>query len=571
MDSKKQLYIIGGCNGAGKTTASYTVLPDVLECKEFVNADEIARGLSPFNPESMAIEAGRLMLQRIDELLKSRQNFSIETTLATRSYTRLVRRAQEQGYKVNLIYFWLSSPDLAIQRVAQRVRNGGHNIPKEVVIRRYQAGKQEEFPKNLHDLYLIDYRNLSCQKLTEFPAEGPIVYSNSMVIDSLNNNFYTLKFFNDRFHSSLSLFSVDLRNFERKSFADSIPYNFLDSESFCDIFLDKLTNDLYSILLQEKESGFYSVDVYSLSYPPLNWTDILQDKYLDNEVDSKRIVYLLLAGIGVSLILLLYFFFRPKKKVSNITTSNFSDKDTIGLINRKQFSAIYLLGGLQIFDSNGNDITQKFTPVIRQMFLFILLNFIQNGKGITSERLDETFWSGMDKDSASNNRNVNIRKLRLLLKEIGDITLKNEKSYWLLDIGSEVFIDYAMIISLLLEDKLSSNFDSRRLAKILELASQGILLPNMITDWIDHYKSDYSGKIINFLLEKSKTVEVQRDLVSMQKIADIVLLHDDIDEEAIRLKCIALYKLGQKGLSKSRFEKFRSPENISLRCAKSPV
>ena len=112
------------------------MLPDVLECKEFVNADEIARGLSPFNPESMAIEAGRLMLQRINELLKNQQNFSIETTLATRSYTRLVHRAQEQGYKVNLIYFWLSSPDLAIQRVAQRVRNGGHDIPKEVVLRR---------------------------------------------------------------------------------------------------------------------------------------------------------------------------------------------------------------------------------------------------------------------------------------------------------------------------------------------------------------------------------------------------------------------------------------------------
>ena len=154
MDSKKQLYIISGCNGAGKTTASYTVLPDVLECKEFVNADEIARGLSPFNPESMAIEAGRLMLQRINELLRNQQNFSIETTLATRTYTRLVHRAQEQGYKVNLIYFWLSSPDLAIQRVAQRVRNGGHDIPKEVVIRRYQAGIN-----NFFNIYMpcVDY------------------------------------------------------------------------------------------------------------------------------------------------------------------------------------------------------------------------------------------------------------------------------------------------------------------------------------------------------------------------------------------------------------------------------
>lgn len=154
MDSKRQLYIISGCNGAGKTTASYTVLPEVLQCKEFVNADEIARGLSPFNPESVAIEAGRLMLHRIEELLKNRENFSIETTLATKSYVRLVRRAQEQGYKVSLIYFWLTSPDLAIQRVAQRVRNGGHDIPKEVVMRRYQAGID-----NLFNIYMpgVDY------------------------------------------------------------------------------------------------------------------------------------------------------------------------------------------------------------------------------------------------------------------------------------------------------------------------------------------------------------------------------------------------------------------------------
>lgn len=94
----KNLYIISGCNGAGKTTASYTVLPEILNCKEFVNADEIARGLSPFNPESVAIEAGRLMLQRIDFLLEKDTSFSIETTLSTKSYINLVRRAQEKGF-----------------------------------------------------------------------------------------------------------------------------------------------------------------------------------------------------------------------------------------------------------------------------------------------------------------------------------------------------------------------------------------------------------------------------------------------------------------------------------------
>lgn len=149
MDETRQLYIISGCNGAGKTTASYTVLPEILLCKEFVNADEIAKGLSPFNPESMAIEAGRLMLKRIDELLAAKVSFSIETTLATRSYTRLIKRAQSAGYKVSLIYFWLNSPELAVNRVLQRVNEGGHNVPMDVIYRRYRAGIN-----NLFQIYM---------------------------------------------------------------------------------------------------------------------------------------------------------------------------------------------------------------------------------------------------------------------------------------------------------------------------------------------------------------------------------------------------------------------------------
>lgn len=150
----KNLYIISGCNGAGKTTASYTVLPEILHCKEFVNADEIARGLSPFNPEDVAIEAGRLMLQRIEALLERGETFSIETTLATKSYINLVRRAQSKGYSVKVLFFWLNSPELAIQRVAERVAKGGHNIPEPVIRRRYTAGIS-----NLFHLFMkeVDY------------------------------------------------------------------------------------------------------------------------------------------------------------------------------------------------------------------------------------------------------------------------------------------------------------------------------------------------------------------------------------------------------------------------------
>jgi len=134
------LYIIAGCNGAGKTTASITILPDILNCNQFVNADYIAYGLSPFNVESVAIEAGRIMLHRIDELLALGGDFAIETTLSTRSYVGLVQKAKKMGYVVTLIYIWLSSPEIAIERVAERVSKGGHNIPVDVINRRYYKG-----------------------------------------------------------------------------------------------------------------------------------------------------------------------------------------------------------------------------------------------------------------------------------------------------------------------------------------------------------------------------------------------------------------------------------------------
>ena len=134
------LYIIAGPNGAGKTTASFNLLPDVLHCPNFVNADEIARGLSPFAPETVAFQAGRIMLQRIEELLPQRVDFAIETTLATRSYVQLVHRAQALGYKVHLIFFFLENEEQAKARVAQRVSNGGHNIPESDIRRRFKRG-----------------------------------------------------------------------------------------------------------------------------------------------------------------------------------------------------------------------------------------------------------------------------------------------------------------------------------------------------------------------------------------------------------------------------------------------
>ncbi len=145
MEKPPRLYIIAGCNGAGKTTASHAVLPDILDCHEYVNADAIAAALSPFDPSAVAFVAGRLMLTRISLLMREGKTFAIETTLATGTYRHLVTRAHAMGYEVVLLFFWLPSPEMAEARVAKRVSEGGHNIPTDVIHRRYWKGLSNFF------------------------------------------------------------------------------------------------------------------------------------------------------------------------------------------------------------------------------------------------------------------------------------------------------------------------------------------------------------------------------------------------------------------------------------------
>ncbi|MDR1973825.1 MAG: zeta toxin family protein [Bacteroidales bacterium] len=185
------LYIIAGCNGAGKTTASYTVLPEMLQCKEFVNADEIARGLSPFNMESVAVEAGRIMLTRIEDLLDERVDFAFETTLASRSFVNLVKRAQQQGYLVSLVFFWLNSSELAIRRVAQRVTLGGHHIEEPVIRRIHYRGLYNLFNlyMNIVDYWiLVDNTKSPLQVIAEKEKNDEIYISNAVVYNQISKN-----------------------------------------------------------------------------------------------------------------------------------------------------------------------------------------------------------------------------------------------------------------------------------------------------------------------------------------------------------------------------------------------
>jgi predicted ABC-type ATPase len=136
----KEIIVLGGPNGAGKTTAAKELLPQALPVREFINADDIALGLSPHNVEGAAVAAARAMIGRMNSLLVQKSSFAFETTCSGRGHLAFLKRAKTEGWRISLLFLWLPSPQAALERVARRVREGGHNIPADIVIRRYWKG-----------------------------------------------------------------------------------------------------------------------------------------------------------------------------------------------------------------------------------------------------------------------------------------------------------------------------------------------------------------------------------------------------------------------------------------------
>lgn len=145
----KDIVILGGPNGAGKTTAARVLLPRKVRLNAYINADEIARRMSPHNPDTAALQAGRFMLSQIEKLVEAESSFAFETTCAGRTYIKLLKDCKQKGWQISFIFLWVPSPDYSVARVARRVSQGGHSIPEEVIRRRYRQGL-----RNMRHLYL---------------------------------------------------------------------------------------------------------------------------------------------------------------------------------------------------------------------------------------------------------------------------------------------------------------------------------------------------------------------------------------------------------------------------------
>ena len=217
-------------------------------------------------------------------------------------------------------------------------------------------------------------------------------------------------------------------------------------------------------------------------------------------------------------------------------------------------AAISLLGCFNVRDKQGNDITTSFTPRLKHLLILLALYSEKHPQGILASKATEILWPDKEETAARNNRNVTLRKLRLLLESIGSVEIITENNFMRLRWGEDVFCDYHVVLACIRQFRVQES--DELLNRILELLLYGPLLPNTIQDWLDSFKDAYSSTAID-LLRNLLEREVQRDHQELVlRLADIIFLHDPLNEEALTAKCSILVAQGKKGIARNVYDRF---------------
>jgi two-component SAPR family response regulator len=427
-----------------------------------------------------------------------------------------------------------------------------------------QSGKQEMSPHSFYDLHSFDLQSHKITKIWEEPtteASPNIVFSNSLVVNEKDSVFYVLAYPKDKYKNHLKLLSYSLTKPVRTELGDSIQFLFHDVHSFCDLFYSRATEELVAVT-SHKEGDQYVMQVYSINYPPLGPADIVQHLPEKKQVASGLMIGALIA-IGLAVVGTVLYLRKKKKNLpppQPVTPASHEVVDVVPawVSTEARNSMVHLFGGFQVVDKSGNDITHKFTATLKELFIFILAHSIKFEKGVSTTVLHEVFWPDKDEVSARNNRNVNLKKVRNLLQEVGDIGIENTNSYVRLILDKSVFCDYQTAYHILQHKTL----DRQAVELLLRYVRKGNLLPNIQANWIDPFKSEISNKIIDVLLACSSELDMDKDDKVLLDIADSIFNYDPINQEAMVLKCSVLNKKGKHSLAKDWYNHFAKEYRI---------
>ena len=441
-----------------------------------------------------------------------------------------------------------------------------------------ETGNQELSPQNYYDSYIIDLKSRTIKKLWDLNiADQNFVVANSLVVDTGRHCFYALCHPQQEFKTCLRLYEFSIDKPEYKMLADSIPFVFHDIYSYADLFLDKQKNELIAVasspLMTDSTS---TVSVYSLAFPPLAQVDLFQ------KTPQESKIWFILSGIIVLLVLYSgYIAYSRRKKrkrkqekeQKNETQEPASEQEykrnpMLGIkpLNiRVEEQSIFLFDGFQVMDKKGQNITGEFSPLLKQLFLIILLYTLKDGKGISSVKLRETLWFDKSNENAKNNRGVSLNKLKQIFEQIGVIQIKNINSYWIVEFGEDIYCDYYEARILMKRLKERSNRTNTDIKRLLSIVSSGNLLPNLQVDWVDPFKADFSNDLIDLFLDIVQQKGL--DISNQERIdlTDSILIHDSLNEEALKLKCSILVSIGKNGLAKKAYDHFSKEYQLLFR------
>jgi len=409
-----------------------------------------------------------------------------------------------------------------------------------------KSGRQELSPTNYYDLYTFDLRDHSYHKKWDMGRPSwSIVPSETLIANPATGSFYTLVYNNGYYDSFLQLAEFAIDHPQMKLLGDSIPFKYKDTDSWAYLLLNEHASELISVV-QHKDS----VWLYALGYPPLMQEDTLQDVPL-----SSRLYAWIFATVGGILILAaLFFIFRKRKTVPAGRRKGNMELTPLPTTEKKESSAIYLLGEFEAFGKNGENLTSGFSPTLRQLYLFILLNTVYK-RGVSSVTLDEVLWHDKIGDSARNNRNVNLSKLRSLLEEIGKVEVVYTNSLWSIRSSEEVYCDFLEAVTFIEKIK-KDTFTEKELLPFLSLIRAGNLVPELSVEWIKPFKQTYTKELTDALTILLGLPAVQEDINLLFYTAESLLLTDPLNDEALSIVCSLLHKTGKQSFAKVTYDSF---------------
>jgi DNA-binding SARP family transcriptional activator len=415
------------------------------------------------------------------------------------------------------------------------------------------TGEQILNPHSYFDLMAYSIKSRSFTRKFEItPHPEDHAFSNSIVISPSDRSYYALTFPIFSYNGYLQLIKGSLDSPGYKLMGSTFPYQFLDIVSFSDLYFSRQTNKLVAVTIQNENSKS-KVKVFTLGFPP----DQQPSALIPGNGKNNLFIYL----IAVFLFLLLtsagIIWLRRRKPLNKLPEKESYPKVARDIINLIRPDVCYLnfFGDFQVISYSGEDITRKFTPLLKELFLLIWLNSIKNDIGISNEKIVEILWHGFSETSAQNNKAVNIAKLRAILSEkfSCSLTYKNT-GYWRIDYKNrKVVNDYYEFLKI---TSVKTDLSKADIFKLVEFSQKGQFLANLKYNWLEEYKGAVANEMISRLIKYLRTLSVKDDPDSVIKISDAIHTFDNLNEEALQYKCRGLITLGRHTVAKEVYDQF---------------